>query len=117
MENEFMKRGYLLPQGCKDLIDVTKIKFVQSTLLKPLDPLSTFIPTKASEPLPPPTRQVFISPQTTVKKLAALLGQKPFTIICDLVQFGTFASIDDLLDFKMISLIARKYGFTTIKAG
>lgn len=24
MENEFMKRGYLLPDGCKDLIDVLR---------------------------------------------------------------------------------------------
>ena len=113
-----MKRGYLLPQGCKDLIDVAKLKFVQSTLLKPLDPMPTFnIQTKPSPSSPPLTRQVFIFPQTTVKKLAALLGQKPFTILCDLVQFGTFASVDDLLDFKMISVIARRYGFTAIKAG
>ena len=26
MENEFLKRGYLLPDGCKDLIDVLKLK-------------------------------------------------------------------------------------------
>jgi hypothetical protein len=24
MEHDFMKRGYLLPEGCKDLIDVLK---------------------------------------------------------------------------------------------
>lgn len=26
MERDFMKRGYLLPKGCKDLIDVLKLK-------------------------------------------------------------------------------------------
>src|SRR6266403_1313852 len=26
MEHDFMKRGYLLPEGCKDLIDVLKSK-------------------------------------------------------------------------------------------
>jgi len=25
MENEFMKRGYLLPNGCKNLIDVLRL--------------------------------------------------------------------------------------------
>jgi hypothetical protein len=35
MENEFMKRGYLLPDGCKDLMDVLKPKEQQPLLLHP----------------------------------------------------------------------------------
>ena len=119
-----MKRGYLLPQGCKDLIDVAKVKPENNPkfLWPSLPGKAAFYETaiiswKQFGLLPPPMRQIFVSPHTTVKELAALLGQKPFTILCDLVQFGTFASVDDLLDFKMISVIARKYGFEAIKAG
>jgi hypothetical protein len=70
-----------------------------------------------SDSLPPLTKQVFISPPTSVRKLAALLGQKPFQIICDLTQFGIWATVDSLLDFKASSEVARKYGFEALKAG
>ena len=35
MENEFMKRGYLLPDGCKDLADALKLKQKHSSSAKP----------------------------------------------------------------------------------
>jgi hypothetical protein len=122
MENEYMKRGYLLPKGCKDLTDVVKPennpKFVWPSLPgKAAFYETAIISWKKSDPLTPLMRQIFVSPHTTVKELAALLGQKPFTIICDLVQVGTFASVDDLIDFKTVSVVARKYGFEAIKAG
>jgi len=122
MENEYMKRGYLLPKGCKDLTDLVKLENNPNFLWPSLPGKAAFYETaiiswKQSTSLPPLAQQIFVSPQTTVKKLAALLGQKPFKIICDLVELGTLASVTDLLDFKMISVIARKYGFTTIKSG
>lgn len=113
MENEFMKRGYLLPDGCKDLSDVAKLKQRRVTDLSVLGLLTP----KQFPPLPPITRQVFIPPQTTVKKLAALLDLKPFEIIGDLMKLGVFAMTDYLLDFKTISDVARMHGFLAIKAG
>ena len=121
MENEYMKRGYLLPKGCKDLTDVVKLEnnpnFHWPSLPDKIAFYETAMTWKQSAPLPPLTRQIFVSPHTTVKELAALLEQKPFKIICDLVELGTLASVDDALDFKMVFVIARKYGFTAIKAG
>jgi len=122
MENEYMKRGYLLPKGCKDLTDVVKLENNPNFHWPSLPGKAAFYETaiiswKQSAPLPSLTQQIFVSPQTTVRQLAALLGQKPFKIICDLLELGTFASVNDLFDFKMISVIARKYGFTAIKAG
>ena len=138
MENEYMKRGYLLPPGCKDLADVLNHKQnpVPGAVLHSLPEISeknwtvynpvpkklgvTYDPTlkfwKPPAPLPPLKGQVVILPHTTVKKLAALLGQKPFQIIGDLMQLGMFATADFLLDFKTISKVARMYGFTAIKA-
>ena len=121
MENEYMKRGYLLPEGCKELSDVAKLKKPVSDVPLP-KVLHKFtwdtaeVPYgKKSATLPPVTRQVFISPPTSVKKLAALLEQKPIQIICDLTQLGVWATIDSLLDFKIISRVARMHGFQAIK--
>ena len=128
MENEFMKRGYLLPKGCKDLNDVLKLKQVEALLpyVHHMPASSgalshtkfkhtSFKPWKLAPPLPPVTGEIIIPPHTTVNKLAALLGHKPHEIIGDLMQLGMFATADFLLDFKTISQIARKYGLTAIR--
>jgi hypothetical protein len=113
MENEFMKRGYLLPDGCKDLSDVANLKQRRAS-----DPSALgLLAPKKFVPLPPITKQVFIPPQTTVKKLAALLDLKPFEIVGDLMKLGVFPMTDFLLDFKTISEVARMHGFLAIKAG
>lgn len=118
-----MKRGYLLPKGCKDLSDVLKLKQKQDSALLPYlaqipsgaSADTTLKPWKLSPPLPPVTGEIVIPPHTTVKKLAVLLGRKPFEIIGDLMQIGLFATADFLLDFDTISRIARKYGLTAIR--
>lgn len=123
MENEYMKRGYLLPHGCKDLNDALKLKqkHVEALLSQlpylPGESAETAPkPWKLSPPLPPVTGEILIPPRTTVKKLAVLLGKKPFEVIGDLMQFGMFATADFLLDFETISRIARKYGLTAVRA-
>ena len=121
MENEYMKRGYLLPKGCKDLTDVAKFKQKEvsspalSHVLSFYNPVAKFW--KSHTDMPPLSHQVFISPPTSVRKLADLLGQKPFQIIGDLMQLGVFATVDQIIDFKTVSVVARKYGFEAIKAG
>lgn len=124
MDNEFMKRGYLLPQGCKDLSDSALLDHKQPpeviwphwrhnyTACNPTKKSPTQFP-----PLPPITRQVFIPPHTTVKKLAALLDLKPFEIVGDLLILGIFAMTDFLLDFKTISVVAKMHGYLAIKSG
>jgi Translation initiation factor IF-2, N-terminal region len=118
MENDFMKRGYLLPEGCKDLIDVLKLKphlppggWFDLSELKPqlLKPPQSF-------PLPPITGEIIIPEGTSVLQLAALLGRKPFRIVADLMDIGVFANVNQLLDFETISKVARKYGYTVRKA-
>ncbi len=107
MENEYMKRGYLLPEGCKDLIDVSKSKAQH----KPM-------PTKPSPPtpLPPITGEMIVSAQMTVSELATARTQKPFKIIADLMELGIFVTVKHQLDFNTITRVVRKYGFTAKKA-
>jgi Translation initiation factor IF-2, N-terminal region len=102
MENEYMKRGYLLPEGCKDLTDVPKYKARPS------------LTTRA--PLPPITGEMIIPAQMTVSELAAALSQKPFRIIADLIELGIFVTIKHQLDFDLISRVVRKYGFAAKQA-
>lgn len=129
MENEYMKRGYLLPPGCKDLADVLKHKQqpVPGAVLHSLPQIpkghwmaAVYNPIlkawKQLPALPPLKGQVFIPPDTSVKMLATLLGQKPFQIIGDLMTLGVFAQVDSILNFRTISEVARFYGFTAIKA-
>ena len=115
-----MKRGYLLPPGCKDLFDVLNYKRhpLPEVPLFLMPELATGHDTANWEhaPLPPVKGQVFIPPHTTVKKLAALLGEELYQINGDLMQLGLLAFDDSLLDFETISKVARMHGLTAIKA-
>jgi len=102
MSFEQFERGYLLPKGCKDLIDAIKLK------AKP--PAKTGL---RPQKQPPEIKgDLSVSEHTTVRQLAALLGEKPFKIIADAMELGTFATVDQPLVFGVITQIARKYGYT-----
>ena len=124
MENEFMRRGYLLPPGCKDLGDALKLTHnpspdawvLGSSYLPPSKFDTAPEPSVGKEPLPVIKGQIFILPGTTVQRLTALLGQKPFQIIADLMKIGVFATLNSLLDFKTISKVARMHGFIAIRS-
>jgi hypothetical protein len=126
MEHDFMSRGYLLPDGCKDLYDVLKLKqqrghYQLSKLPKVYAHLpkgyGTMIkPPKKAAPLPPVKGEIIIPVQTTVSQLGALLSQKPTLIIADLMEMGVFAGASQLLGFETICRVARRYGFIAKKA-
>jgi hypothetical protein len=109
MNYDYSKRDYLLPEGCKDLMDVQKLE--EKAALKhptPKPPLPG--------PLPPVLGEVIIPPHTTVLRLASILGQKPLQIVADLMEIGVFANMNHELDFDTISKITRKYGHTVKNA-
>jgi len=124
-----MKRGFLLPTGCKDLIDVLKLRPQQRSEPRPVLPpdeldlepqLGKFQPTQPPpkqlfSPLPPIIGEIAVPWQTTVSKLASLLGQKPLQIIADVLQLGFFVSAKDSLTYEIVSSVARKYGFIAIR--
>src|SRR5215813_967403 len=88
MENEFMRRGFLLPEGCKDLIDALRLK--PQTKLHSLPAI--FAPPAPSEkllPLPFIIGEISMAAMPmSVRQLAELLKQKPFEIIGDLMELG-----------------------------
>ncbi len=100
-----MKRGYLLPEGCKDIIDVPQAK--QQPVVKNLPPPA---------PFPPITGELTVAARMTVTELAAVLKQKPFKIVADLMEVGLFVNAKHTLDFNAIVWVARKHGLTAKRA-
>lgn len=115
-----MKRGYLLPEGCKDLMDAWKHKKSQhlsANIIKPEKLKSILELCKASNPLPQTKREIIIPITITVTQLATLIGQAPAQIIglMRLMQIEHTLTHTpyhplDPLDFETISRIARVYG-------
>jgi hypothetical protein len=145
MEHDFMNRGYLLPPGCKDLIDVLNLKRMQpasqssiylSKLNQKLTPKqmvqwSEFVKKfklqlmklklenpfpKPAVALPPVVGQIVVAAETSVAQLAALLGQKEFQIVADVMMLGFLVTDESLLGFEVVSKVARKHGFFAIRA-
>jgi hypothetical protein len=102
MNDDFMKRGYLLPEGCNDLIDVPKYK---QKAKRP-----------APGPLPPITGEMAVSDQMSIQQLATLLKQTPYQIVADLIELGVLATLEDPVEFGLITKVLRKYGFAAKKA-
>jgi hypothetical protein len=100
MDPDYNKRDYLLPNGCKDLIDVITLQGLGTA--------------NALTPPGQPT-ELLVSNPISVGQLAALLGQEQTTIIADLMQLGVFANADQLLNFDTVCKVAQNYGFTTKK--
>src|SRR5688572_28299657 len=100
-EPDYSKRDYLLPAGCKDLIDVLKLKQQKEDA----QPRGAGEPLGANQPGPfiwkstkwPITGEVVISEPISVQALAVLLGKRPFRLIADLMEFNIFANVNQNL--------------------
>ena len=92
MSPDYTKRGYLLPKGCKDLIDVIKLQG------------------PANVHVPQPPGQPWVGGVMAVSELAALLGQKPFVIVADLMELGIFATVKQQVPLEVVCKVAKKYG-------
>jgi hypothetical protein len=101
MNHEYKKRGYLLPHGCKDLIDVVKLP----ASVKPLPAFTQY------SPLSLVIGEVTVAGPMTVRELASVLKRKPFQIIADLIQLGVMANVDQQISLEIIARVARKYGY------
>lgn len=144
MYYDYNKRSYLLPPGCKDLIDLLKLEeqkkqpSIELPMLQGLPGLQggeLFIAgtqqilgawklkkKKSKEPAIDPigaqevTREVAILESIVVKELANIAGQKPFKIIADLMEIGIFANIMQKVGFEAASRVLKKYGILAKKA-
>ena len=105
---DYSKRDYLLPPGCKDLIDVINLESAKRTEAHQHLGELRGVP-------PPITGDILVAGSTTVQQLAELLRQKPFKIIADLMELGVFAAVNQVVGFEAISKVARRYGYVAKK--
>jgi hypothetical protein len=137
MYYDYNKRSYLLPPGCKDLIDLLRLEeqkkrqsiqlpFLQSDVFiastedllgpwklkkkKQKEPKAGPIGSEAS------AHEVVIPDSIVVMELANIAGQKPFKIIADLMEIGVFANLKQRVAFEPASRVLKKYGITAKKA-
>jgi translation initiation factor IF-2 len=105
MDDDFMQRGYLLPEGCKDLVDAMRLQAEQNT--QPLEP--TTQPAQIAG-------ELMVLDSITVRDLAALLNLKPLQIIADLMGLGVFANVNQLLHFDAAAKVVHKHGYLAKRA-
>lgn len=115
-----MNRGYLLPDGCKDLMDAWKAKELSHpfSFLPAIKPgmggghwMTYPMPLKA----PHYKGMLTVPAQISVLELATMLNQNMSRIFADLLEIGGLAAVKEQLDFATIQKIAWKYGFIAKK--
>jgi hypothetical protein len=140
MYYDYNKRSYLLPPGCKDLIDLLRLEeqkkrsAIQLPTLEGLLGGETFIAStqeilgpwklkkkKSKEPQPdslkfPSIHEIAIPDEIPVMELAKIAGQKPFKIVADLMEIGIFANVYQKIGFDAASRVLKKYGILAKKA-
>lgn len=138
MYYDYNKRSYLLPPGCKDLIDLLNLEeqkkqiSIQLPFLKGLQSGETFVAgteqilgpwklkknSKEPENAPKnlPLREVTITAEILIRDLAVIASQKPYKIIADLMEIGIFANVNQPVNFDAASRVLKKYGIVAKKA-
>jgi hypothetical protein len=96
----YSKRDYLLPEGCRDLVDAIKRE-----------------ERSASQPVPDPpiVKHVTLPAKVSLGYLVEVTEQDLATIIDELVCLRLFLGIYRSLDFKDAARFLRKYGISAIR--
>ena len=120
---DYTKRDYLLPKGCKDLMDVINLQkeklaarwhMTEGDVEMRLAELEAELQ-HTSGHVPPITGEILVSATIVVAELARLLCQKPFKIVADLMEVGVFANVKQSVSFEAACKVARKYGYAAKK--
>ena len=136
--NDPRKRNYLLPPGCKDLIDalnqstsaVGESKRTRSAATKAgiwiwkypkgtpgQAPVSPQTPVSKATAETFPVSEIEIPDRAPIKLLALILGKKIYRVIADLMELSVFANVNESVDFEIASKVLRKYGYQAKKRG
>ena|ERR1044071_1566506 len=135
MTPEQYQRSYLLPPGCKDLIDVLRLQeLAQQAALPPLLSGQTQIngaemfsqvwklsqakvdPGPAlSFPDPGFFLEVVLGETVNIQYLASVLGRQPGQIVGDLMDLGVFVTANAQVNFDEAAKVLQKYGLSARK--
>jgi|ERR1041385_5267828 hypothetical protein len=128
MTPEQYQRSYLLPPGCKDLIDVLRLQELQNQATTPpaisgqaaitgaesFSKVWKFNEKKLKPAFAHPGffLEVTLAAKVTVTYLASLLGRTPFQVAADLMELGVFATTHEQISFDDAARLLRKYGLS-----
>jgi len=112
-QNPFGRCEYLLPPGCKDLIDVLRsMKAKGNVIVAQKQPKLIF-----RKPLAKKIPVVLLPSQVAVKDLAGALGTKLYKIIGFLKQMNVYTSVDQKIPFYTAAKVAKRHGYAAKKKG
>jgi hypothetical protein len=106
------KPRFLLPDGCKDLIDALRLQQQQPEEAELPEPGISTPADDTPQPLP---ASVALPDPVIVRDLAFALHLKPFQVVGSLMQFNVFASLNTALDFNTASTLCSHYGVAATK--
>jgi len=92
------KPRFLLPDGCKDLVDALRLQGKQAA------------------PYLLPSGAMVIPDPVIVRDLAAALRVKPFELIGSLMELNVFVSINSSIRFATAAAVCARYGVVAQKA-
>ncbi|RYD30804.1 MAG: hypothetical protein EOP86_19250 [Verrucomicrobiaceae bacterium] len=114
-EPESERPRYLLPYGCKDLIDAMRLREQEAQMPKLADPPPAKPPVSTAYAPPELPPFVSIPNPVAVRDLAVALRLKTFVIIKALMGMDIFANPNIKLDFATASKVCAHYGVTDVR--
>jgi hypothetical protein len=111
LESEPEKPRYLLPDGCKGLIDVIRLQQKDDD-----EDLVSGILIGSEELSGDPPESIELPEFVTVRDLATALHTQAFLVVKVLMQHGFFKNVNSQIDFITASLVCTHYGVTPFKA-
>lgn len=100
------KPRYLLPEGCKDIIDALRLQQRGSPSEHSLEECAPALGAD-SEPRPP---DITLTDPVRVADLASALRIKPHLVIGALMHFNVFATLQTQIQFSTARELCRLYG-------
>jgi hypothetical protein len=97
---DYSKRDYLLPAGCKDLTDAINREGESF-------PLPT--------PDPPITRRITLPEKVSVQFLAETSGKSIYVVAALMSRLRIFVSVQRSMDFDDAAKVLRKFGIEAIR--
>ncbi len=107
------KPRFLLPEGCKDLIDVLRLELEDAATPWQSPPAAVSSSATASKERP---KMVVLPDPVSVRDLAMALRLKPFQVIGFLLEFNVFATINGSIKFPIARIVCARYGVLAKRA-
>lgn len=104
---------FLLPDGCKDLVDALRLQQQRAEAEGSPDPCVSASTHDTPQTLP---ASVTLHEPVNVRDLASALHLTPFQVVGALMQFNVFATLDTALDFETAAALCSHYGVAPTKA-